>query len=245
MLLRSSVLDALPGVAAAFSTRSGGVSPEPFGSLNLGRSTADAPENVDENRRRFFGALGFSPEQAAIAGQVHSADVKTVDGPGLVLRTDGLVTNTPGLLLCVSAADCASVLLADAEARVVGACHAGWRGCVGGIVAETVRQMEALGGDPSRMRAFVSPCISAAVFEVGDEVAAHFDPAFVTPKPEGKALVDLKGQLRAQLLALGLDAAHLDVSGGCTVRDADRFFSHRASGGTTGRMMGVIGLRPA
>lgn len=244
MLLRSSLLDALPGVAAAFSQRTGGVSAEPYGSLNLGRSTQDAPEAVDENRRRFFGALGFTPEQAAIAGQVHSADVAMVDAPGLYVGTDGLVTATPGLLLCISAADCAAVLFADAEARVVGACHAGWRGCVGGIVGETVRQMEALGADGARLRAFVSPCISQAVFEVGEEVAARFDAAFVHPAQGGKAHVDLKGQLRAQLLAAGLDAAHVDVSNDCTVLMPHAYFSHRASGGTTGRMMGVIGLRP-
>lgn len=242
MILPSSVLDALPGIAAGFSLRTGGVSDEPYGSLNLGRSTADDPAHVAENRRRFFGALGFDESDVAVAGQVHSARVQTVDAPGLVRETDGLVTNTPGLLLAISAADCAAVLLADAEARVVGACHAGWRGCVGGIVAETVRQMHALGGDPARMRAFVSPCISAAVFEVGAEVAARFDAAFVVPQNDGKALVDLKGQIRAQLLDAGLDDAHVEVSDGCTVSEPERFFSHRASGGTTGRMMGAIGL---
>ena len=242
MTLSPAVLDALPGVAAGFSLRTGGVSPEPYGSLNLGRSTADDPANVDENRRRFFGALGFDEAEVAVAGQVHSARVQTVSVPGLHRETDGLVTDTPGLLLAISAADCAAVLLADAEARVVGACHAGWRGCVGGIVAETIGQMRALGADPARMRAFVSPCISAAVFEVGAEVAERFDAAFVARQPDGKARVDLKGQIRAQLLGAGLHTTHVEVSDGCTMSEPSRFFSHRASGGTTGRMMGAIGL---
>lgn len=242
MLLPSTLLGTLPGLAAGFSLRTGGVSPEPYGSLNLGRSTADDPTNVTENRRRFFGALGFDEADVAVAGQVHSARVQTVSAPGLYRETDGLVTNTPGLLLAISAADCAAVLLADAEARVVGACHAGWRGCVGGIVAETARQMQALGADPARMHAFVSPCISAAVFEVGAEVAERFDAAFVAEQPGGKALVDLKGQIRAQLLAAGLAPEHVEVSDGCTLSETERFFSHRASGGTTGRMMGAVGL---
>ena len=244
-LLRSALLATLPGIAAGFSTRAGGTSAGPYGSLNLGRSTDDDPDAVAENRRRFFAALGFTPEDAAIAGQVHGTRVQRVTEGGLYLGTDGLATATPGVLLCITAADCAAVLLADAEARVVGACHAGWRGAVGRIVADTVKAMQQLGADPARMRAYVGPCIGAEAFEVGPEVAAQFDPAFVQDGPRGRPHVDLKGALRAQLVEAGLAEDALDVSPCCTVTESERFFSHRASGGVTGRMMGAIGMRPA
>jgi polyphenol oxidase len=242
-LLRSAVLAVQPGIAAGFSTRAGGKSAAPYGSLNLGRSTDDDPAVVADNRRRFFDALGFTPEAAAIAGQVHGTRVETVTTGGLYTGTDGLVTATPGVLLCITAADCGAVLLADPDAQVIGACHAGWRGAVGRIVAETVRAMQALGADPARMRAYVGPCIGPEAFEVGPEVAAQFDSAFVQDGPRGRPHVDLKGALRAQLVEAGLAEASIEVSPCCTVAEADRFFSHRASGGTTGRMMGAIGMR--
>lgn len=241
-LLRPAVFENAPGVRAGFSLRTGGVSSAPFDGLNLGRSTDDAPEAVDENRRRFFGALGFAPEQAALAGQVHGIRVRTVEAGGLHPGYDALVTATPGVLLCILAADCAAVLLADPDAHVVGACHAGWRGAAGGIVGETVQAMKALGADSARIRAFLSPCISRGAFEVGPEVAGQFALAHVSEGPNGRPHVDLKGALLADLEALGVPPGAVEVSPHCTAGDAARFFSHRASGGRTGRMMGAIGM---
>lgn len=241
MLLRPERLNQLPGIRAGFSTRSGGVSAPPFGSLNLGLSVSDDPEAVRENRRRFFRALGFAPEQAAIAGQVHGSDVETVERGGLYPGRDALVTRVPGVLLCITAADCAAVLFADAEAGVVGACHAGWRGAVADVTTRTLDAMVALGADPARIEAYVSPCISAAAFEVGPEVAAQFDAAFVRARDGANPLVDLKAALVARLEAAGVPASQIEASPYCTATEGDRFFSHRAEQGRTGRMMGVIG----
>lgn len=241
--LAPTVFADLPGVVAGFSTRAGGVSPAPYAALNLGLSTDDADANVRENRRRLFEGLGFGPDALAIAGQVHGAEVEVVDRGGLYRGTDGLATRTPGVLLCISAADCAAVLLADAEAGVVAACHSGWRGTVANIAARTVERAAALGAEPARLRAYVSPCISAEHFEVGEEVAAHFDDAFVR-RPEGapRPFVDLKGAIAAQLRAAGVRPAHVEVDPHCTVARRDRFFSYRAEDGRTGRMMGFVGL---
>ncbi|ARA94023.1 MAG: peptidoglycan editing factor PgeF [Bacteroidetes bacterium] len=242
-LRRPAVFADVPDLAVAFTTRRGGVSRPPFATLNLGLSTADDPAAVQENRRRMAVALGLPGAALAIAGQVHGADVATVSRPGLYPGLDGLVTRARGVLLCISAADCAAVLLADPEAGVIGACHAGWRGTVAGIVPNTVAAMEALGARPARMRAYVSPCISAERFEVGEEVAAAFAPAFVRrkatwPRPH----VDLKAAIRAHLEAAGVEA--VDVDPACTMTDTDTFFSYRGEQGQTGRMMGVIGWRP-
>jgi len=241
--LRPALFDGLPGVVAGFSTRHGGGSDEPYASLNLSLSIGDDEAQVHENRRRLCEALGFSTDQLALTGQVHGAEVKEVVEAGLYRGYDAMVTRRPGLLLCISAADCAAVLLFDAEARVVGACHAGWRGTVARVVVGTVAAMARLGAKPSRVRAYVSPCISAEHFEVGPEVAREFDATFVRRWPgKEKPHVDLKAALVAQLEEAGLAPEAVEVSPHCTVAEVETFFSHRAEKGRTGRMMGFIGM---
>jgi YfiH family protein len=242
-LLRPAVYSDLPGVAAAFSTRAGGVSKSPFDTLNVGFTTGDDEAAVRENRRRLLRAVGFDEAALATVGQVHGADVATVTEGGHTERHDALVTDRRGLVLGVPVADCGVVLLADAEAGVLGAAHAGWRGTVGGIVGATVEAMEKLGAEPDRLHAYLSPCIGIDDFEVGQEVALQFDAAHVHRR-EGwvKPHVDLAGAIAAQLAEAGLDPAHVEAEG-CSTFETERFFSYRAEGGTTGRMMGLIGLR--
>jgi YfiH family protein len=165
-----------------------------------------------------------------------------VQAPGVYRGFDALVTDRPRLTLGILVADCAVVLLADAVAGIVGAAHAGWRGVAGGIVGTTVDEMLTRGAAVERMRAYVSPCISVKRFEVGDEVARRFESAFVERDPSRRRPhVDLKRAILGQLVHRGLASASIEVSQECTF-DAD-FFSHRATGGVTGRMMGFIALR--
>lgn len=243
-VLRPRIFSNTPTVTAGFSTRHGGVSGPPYDTLNLGRHVGDDPTCVEENRRRFCAALDTDPAWLATAGQVHGSTVRVIDGPRHEPFCDGLVTTTPGLLLAVATADCAAVLLADPVHDVVGVCHAGWRGTVARIVVDTVATMESQGADPSRIRAHVSPCISRDAFEVGPDVAAHFDDA-VVHRPAGKSRphVDLKAALHRQLEEAGVLSDSIEVSGRCTLQETDDFFSYRASGGTTGRMFGAIVLR--
>ncbi|MEK7330425.1 MAG: laccase domain-containing protein, partial [Candidatus Eisenbacteria bacterium] len=121
---------ARPAAILAFSTRRGGVSDGPYHSLNLGRSSRDRPEAVDENRRRLLVALGIDPARLANAGQTHGAAVARVAGPGLHPGCDALLTTTPGLALAVTAADCLPILYAAPGA--VAAAHSGWRGTAEG-----------------------------------------------------------------------------------------------------------------
>lgn len=241
-LLRPAVFSDEPHIAAAFSTRAGGVSRAPFDALNLGFSAGDDERAVRENRRRLLDVLGFDEAALATVGQVHGADVATVTAPGHTDRHDGLVTDQRGLALGVLVADCGAVLLADAEAGVVGACHAGWRGAVSGIPTVTVEAMQKLGAEADRIRAYVSPCIGPDDFEVGEEVATQFDAAHVRRAEGAKPHVDLAAAITAQLVDAGLVRAHIEAAG-CSTFDTDRFFSYRAEGGTTGRMMGLVGLR--
>ncbi|MEM1044087.1 MAG: polyphenol oxidase family protein [Bacteroidota bacterium] len=241
-LIRPAIFADLPGVTAGFSTRAGGVSDAPFDALNMGFATGDDEAAVQENRRRFLSVLGFGPDHLATIGQVHGVSVTARSEPGFAERNDGHVTDRRGLALGILVADCGAVLLADAKAGVVGACHAGWRGAVGGIPIMTVEAMRKLKAEPERIRAYVSPCIGPDDFEVGTEVARQFDDAHVLEDDAWtKPHVDLSGAIVAQLLKAGLDEANIQVEG-CSTFDTARFFSYRADGGTTGRMMGVIGL---
>ena len=207
------------------------------------RGFAPVSLSRDDTRARLGERVGF--EHVASVGQVHGADVAVVSGGGHVEAHDGVVTADRGVLLTVVAADCALVLLADAEAGVVGACHSGWRGTVSGVLGETVRAMAGLGAAPGRTRAWLAPCISPSAFEVGEEVAAQFRPDVVVRRPEWpRPHVDLQAELRAQLAEAGVPAANVEADGSCTLGESERFYSYRGEGGTAGRMLGFIGLRP-
>ncbi len=243
-VLRPSIFSTVSSVSAGVSTRHGGVSGPPYDTLNLGRHVGDDPSSVEENRRRFCAALEADPAWLATAGQVHSSTVRVIDAPRHEPFCDGLVTTTPELLLAVATADCAAVLLADPVHEVVGACHAGWRGTVAGIVSNTVRIMGEEGASPETMRAYVSPCIGRDAFEVGPEVAARFGDAVVHRRTDwAKPHVDLKADLRRQLEGEGISPDAIEVSARCTMTDTDTFFSHRAAREHTGRMFSSIVLR--
>ena len=243
-LLRPRIFADVPSVTAGMSTRHGGVSSPPYDTLNLGRHMGDTASCVEENRRRFCAALDTDPAWLATAGQVHGSTVRVIDAPRHEPFCDGLVTTTPGLLLAISVADCAAVLLADPTRGVAGACHAGWRGTVRRIAADTVATMADHGAVPDAIRAYVSPCLSREALEVGPEVAAQFDNAVVA-RPDGadRPHVDLKGALRRQLESAGVPSDAIEVSGRCTAQETDHFFSYRASDGPTGRMFGAIVLQ--
>jgi YfiH family protein len=230
------------GPAHAFSTRAGGVSRGAYGGLNLD-DRADDPGDVAENRARLAAALGFAPAQIARLDQVHGTEVVTARAGGL-WTGDALVTDTPGVLLAIGTADCYPLLLADAEAGVFGAAHAGWKGTLGRIGAATVRAMTALGARPERVRAAVGPGICGAQYAVGDDVARQFREAglgeFVLDGVQasgGQSHLDLAGANRAVLREAGVEDVW--VSGRCST-EAD-FYSYRRDAGVTGRMWAVIG----
>lgn len=244
-LLRPRSFSSFHHVIAGFSTRHGGVSAPPYDTLNLGVHVGDDETSVEENRRRFCAALDTDPAWLATARQVHGGTVRVLDGPRHAPFCDGMVTDTPGVLLAVTAADCAAVLLVDPDAGVVGACHSGWRGTVQDIAGETVDTMAGLDAAPEQIHAYISPCISTEAFEVGPEVAAQFDDDYVETRSEWRRPhVDLKGAIAGQLRRCGVPDDHIEVSPHCTAQETDDFFSYRATdGGPTGTMCGAIRLR--
>lgn len=230
---------------AGQSTRHGGVSPAPWHSLNLGKSTDDDPRNVAENRRRFCSKAGFDETRLAWSKQVHGDQVRVVTEPGGAEGYDALITDTPGILLVVSVADCTPILIYDAKNAALAAIHAGWRGTVAGVVSKTLDLMaEKFGSRGEECFAYVGTCIDECSFEVGDEVAECFQPGFKRFDPQlRKYFVDLKKANAAQCLAFGIPERQLEISTFSTVLQNEDYFSHRLEKGITGRMLAGIGKR--
>ena len=195
-MLQAASLSRLAGVRHAFFTRSGGVSEGVYATLNGGVGSNDAPAKVEENRARMAAALGVAPERLLTAYQIHSPDVVVADAPWTREarpRADAIVTRMPGLALGVSTADCAPLLFADAQAGVIGAAHAGWRGAFSGVIEATVAAMEKLGAARERMTAALGPTIRQPNYEVGPEFVARFNAAdtanarFFTPSDRARS----------------------------------------------------------
>jgi len=233
--LQARGLAALRGVRHAFFTREGGVSQGLYASLNGGVGSDDARANVTENRARMAAALDVAPDAFVTAYQIHSADVVVAEtpwSPDARPRADAIVTRTPGLAIGVSTADCGPVLLADAQARVVGAAHAGWRGALAGVTDATIAAMERLGADRVRIAAAIGPTIRQPNYEVGPDLIDAFltdDPAndrfFQSSTRLGHALFDLPGYIAARLARAGIGS--IEDLGVCNYAEPRRFFSFR------------------
>ncbi|MGE5200472.1 MAG: peptidoglycan editing factor PgeF [Acidobacteriota bacterium] len=233
-MIVADILD-VPGIRHGFFTRVGGVSGGLFASLNCGFGSGDDAAKVTENRGRAAEALELSPERLVTCYQTHSAEVIEVETPWsreAAPRADGMVTTVPGIALGVLAADCAPVLLADARARVIGACHAGWRGALGGIVDATIEGMLRRGARLDGIAAAVGPCIGKSSYEVGPEFPAPFLAAepgdadlFAPATRPGHFLFHLAGYVLRRLRRLGV--ARVAHTGGDTLAEEDRFFSYR------------------
>jgi YfiH family protein len=234
-MIQARTLADLDGVQHRFFTRRGGVSAGLYSSLNCGYGSGDQPDNVRENRRRAAATFDLGETELLTVHQIHSTDVIAVTdqrwtSPGAP-KADALVTDRPGVVLGVLAADCAPVLLADPGAGVIGAAHAGWKGALGGVVDATIIAMERLGAKRDRVRAAIGPCIGRESYEVGPEFPAPFlaqdeaNAAFFRSAPRaGHFLFDLAGYLARRLALAGVAAS---ATGHDTLAASDDFFSYR------------------
>jgi polyphenol oxidase len=240
------------GVLHGFLGRGGGVSVGEVAGLNVGLGAGDDDAAVAENRARAVDAV-LPGAALATVYQVHSPLCVTATKPwpdALRPHADALVTDTPGLLLGIVTADCAPVLLADQEAGVIGAAHAGWKGALGGVTDAVVAAMEALGARRARIAAAVGPCIAQPSYEVDAAFAARFcgeDPAnerFFAPGAAGHSQFDLSGYVVSRLAMAGVD--QIEQLGLDTYAAQDSFFSFRRAThrkqASYGRQISLIGL---
>ena len=228
---RSSNLES-EAIAHGFFSRTGGVSEGIFAGLNCGPGSSDERAAVSENRRRVAEAL--SPGATLLTlYQIHSAEVVTVTAPWDADRpqADAMVTDRPNLALGILTADCAPVLFADAEAGVIGAAHAGWKGAISGVTDSTVAAMEKLGADRGRINAAIGPCISQSNYEVGAEFRERFlepDPSntrfFIESDKAGHFRFDLQGYVEERLRMASVFS--IESLKACTYT-SENFFSFR------------------
>jgi YfiH family protein len=234
-MLQASSLSKFAHIRHAFFTRAGGVSDGIYTTLNGGVGSNDAPDNVAQNRARMAQALGVEPHQLLTPYQIHSLDVVIADEPWAPEkrpRADAVVTRKPGLAIGVSTADCGPLLFADADACVIGAAHAGWRGAFTGVIEATLAAMEKLGAERSRIAVALGPTIRQQNYEVGPEFVDRFETAdrhnsrfFTASEREGHAMFDLAGYIRDRLERAGL--TQFEDLGFCTYAEPARFYSYR------------------
>ena len=199
----------------------------------MGSMRRDGDQLLTPPRVAFAESLGLAPSRIAFLGAVHGAAAVTTVEPGLVDGFDALATSIPGLALFALFADCYPILLFDPDHRALALVHAGWRGTAAGVAAAAVDLLEReYGSHRERLLAGIGPGACGACYQVGAEVAEHFDAAFSRPDAEGRFRLDLLAANRAALVATGVPEANIEASGICTIED-ERLPSHRrdADGG--------------
>ncbi len=243
----------VPGLVQGIFTRQGGVSPEPWSSLNMATSVGDLREHVIENRRRITHALGLEPAGIYDVWQVHGTQVIHADQPrGLDTphkKADAIITDRSGVAILMLFADCVPILLYDPIRRVIGMAHAGWQGTVKRVAAEAIHAMKtAHGSNPKDLLAGIGPSICAQHYQVGMDVIGQVEQAFghnpevLTARIGEKAQLDLWQANRQILIDCGLPEDHIEVAGVCTAEHPQDWYSHRGEQGKTGRFAAVLAL---
>jgi len=243
----------IESVTAATSTRIGGVSQKPYHSLNLAYHVDDCHEAVAENRQRFCDSLSIRLSSLVLSQQIHGDKIAVIDdslaGRGshdhedALSGTDSMITNSRSVALAVMTADCVPVLIVDPARKAIGIAHAGWRGTLGMIAAKTVHKMrDTFGTEPADCIVALGPSIGPCCYEVGEDLVSRFQQRF-GPKVciDGNRL-DLKWAVETQLIGAGVKQRSISSGKFCTACNVDLFYSYRAEGGRTGRMMSVIKL---
>jgi YfiH family protein len=234
-MLTIGPLNDLARIRHGFFSRQGGVSDGPYSSLNCGYGSGDDPAKVAENRARAMELLDLDGDRLVSAYQCHSSDVAVVEAPWNreeAPRVDGLVTREPRLALGILTADCAPVFMAEAEAQVIGAAHAGWRGALNGVLEAVIEAMIELGARREAIVAGVGPTIGQRSYEVGPEFPAPFleraegnGDFFYPGRRAGHFMFDLKGYIARRLGHAKLGQIQILPCDTCA--EEDRFFSYR------------------
>ncbi|CAM4508636.1 hypothetical protein FHS16_003001 [Paenibacillus endophyticus] len=267
LFLLSEWNDLYTGMTAGFTGRDGGASGAPWSSLNLGLHVGDSQHDVIANRKRLTDAIGWSFESWTCAEQVHGNRVSQVTlaerGRGrdsmddVIKDCDAIITDVPGVLLASFYADCVPLYFYDPQHHAVALAHAGWKGTVQQIAAETVQVMtDAYGTKPEHLKAAIGPSIGSCCYEVDGPVIQQVQQLLeqlgvegessqkmLQRSIDGKANLDLKEINRQIMIKAGILPIHIELTEWCTGCRRDLFFSHRKEGGLTGRMASWIGIQ--
>ena len=251
----------LPDIVHSFSTRIGGASEGIFSTMNFSFGRGDDDNAIRENYERMGKAVGFSIEDVVASNQTHTTNVRLVGeedrGNGVVhpnafQDVDGMITNTPGLVLATFYADCVPLYFIDPIHKAIGLSHSGWKGTVGKIGRVTIEKMkEQFGSDPSQILTAIGPSICQECYEVSEDVILEFQNSFAEKywnrlfyqKENGKYQLNLWEANRIIFLESGIKEAHISMPGICTCCNPELLFSHRATLGKRGNLAAFLGIR--
>lgn len=257
----SRILDEIPGLYNAFSTKIGGISTGQYESMNLSFTVGDDVSNVVENFHIFAKNAKISTDSMVYSHQTHTTNVmkvtKDMGGMGIDReRTysdiDGIVTNETGLCLVTSYADCVPLYIVDPIKKAIGLSHAGWRGTVNNIAKNTVELMiNEYGCNPVDLKVFIGPSICAECYEVSEDVAVEFAKAYGTnvfekiliPKDNGKFKLNLHEANRINFIKEGVATDNIEITDICTCCNSEILFSHRATKGKRGGLCAFLMLK--
>lgn len=253
------ILDDIPWLKNAVSTRLGGVSKDYLASMNLGFNRGDLDENVIRNHEIFANVIGVNPKNIVTGNQTHTTNVKVVTkydcGKGIYrdrnyADIDGLITNEKGIVLATYYADCVPLLIVDTKNKAIGLSHSGWRGTVGKIGKVTIEKMgELYGTKPEHIVACIGPSICQKCYEISEEVAVQFKEAFpdnikeiLIDKGNGKYQLDLWECNRINFKEAGVLPENIKVTDICTCHNTDVLFSHRGHNGKRGNIGAFLSI---
>lgn len=239
-----------PCLTHAIFSRHGGVSPEPWHSLNVGATVGDDHRRVRENRRRIFSLMKRDPDSLYDVWQIHSARYVVAQEPRKdkpYHQADAIITDAPGVTLMMRFADCVPIMLYDPNQHVIGLAHAGWLGTIRGVAKSTVQGMvDTFDSEPTEIRAGLGPSIGPDHYEIGDDVVSKVRE---TLKAEAvrylrsnhtSTYFDLWVANYDQLRQMGI--RQIEIAEICTACHLEDWYSHRAENGQTGRFGALIGL---
>ncbi len=239
--LTDSALDRAVGVRLAFSTRSGGASAAPYESLNLGRFVGDDPLAVERNMQTLLAAAGMDGLYDTLVNpvQVHGTRVVDIEStpasPRFDDECDAVATELSHVPVMLCYADCVPVVLVSPTGRF-SVVHSGWKGTYGGISGKALRYLcAASGADPSQVNVYIGPHIGQCCYEVDAELASRFAERFGTECVDVRNHLDLERCVMDSLLEAGANRSRIASASTCTACNTNRFYSHRAEGGATGR----------
>ncbi len=254
-LLTYPLLEKTEFVTHGFTTRMGGVSEGYCSTMNISTTRGDAPEAIEENRKRLARALGVNVEDFTYTHQTHTTNVAVVreeDRGKRFMETDGMVTNVPGICLVTFYADCVPLYFVDPVHRAIGLSHSGWRGTVGRMGQVTLEKMkEVYGTRPEDVYAAIGPSICQDCYEVSGDVIEEFQKSFkksVCPqlfykKENGKYQLNLWKANQLVLTEAGVAEQKIAVTNLCTHCNPEILFSHRSTGVKRGNLSALLAIK--
>jgi hypothetical protein len=240
-----SIFEGIDNLIVAQSTRMGGYSKAPYESMNLGSNTADDQTDLLKNKHQFCKNLSIKYEQVAKSRQIHGSNILIAESGGNYEGYDAIITNKKNVFVCVSTADCVSILIYDTINKACAAVHAGWKGTKDYLVSLTLQKMNEIYDTNSKdCLAYIGACIDECSFEVDADVAQYFDDPYSRyDSNKGKYFINLKAHNRNQLVHAGVNEDCIEVSPYDTYTNTELFYSHRKERGITGRMWSIIGIK--